>query len=86
LPRACDGVEALEVDPLWTGTMEPRLEGLHLTGGETEDFVRNALSGAALAGVEEHLLLGENCRRRVGALDRFVVDLRAATACMNVRT
>jgi anti-sigma factor RsiW len=56
----------------------PRLEGLHLTDEEAEDFVRTALAGSELASVEEHLLACEHCQRRVEALDRFVVDLRAA--------
>jgi len=83
--------EALRVTPTVSGpihlctpgTVMSYLEELHLTGEATEDLVRNALSGAALASAEEHLLLCEYCRRRVDTLDRFVAGLRAATMRLN---
>jgi hypothetical protein len=91
--RSPDGVEAREVarasgpfHPLPTDVVMPCLEEPHLTGEAAEDFVRNALSGPALASAEEHLLLCEHCRRRVEALDRFVADLRPATIRLNLWT
>jgi hypothetical protein len=72
--------------PLPAGVVAPCPAEPHLTDDAAEDLVRNALSGPALASAEEHLLLCENCQRRVEALDRFVADLRPATIRLSLWT
>lgn len=88
-----EGVEAGEVarpygpfHGLPAGVVLPYQAGPHLSDETAEDLVRNALSGLALAGVEEHLLLCQHCQRRVEALDRFVADLRPATIRLSLWT
>lgn len=53
--------------------------GSHPNEDEIEEFVFGRLKGAELEEFEEHLLVCEQCRRRLTETENFVASTRAAT-------
>lgn len=51
----------------------------HLTDDEIEGYSMGALSGAELDRGEEHLLICESCRQRVGESDAYVAAMKRAS-------
>lgn len=57
-------------------------EGSHPSEDDLEEYVFGRLEGDALDEVEEHLLLCEDCRRRLTETENFVASTRAAARKM----